>query len=109
MSDEKTEPTREEMVEILAAEILKHGRVEFAERMLRRMFPLTPEEEVRDLVDEAHMMLVSSAPAEIRASMTTIIGYHRWNAVYKKAMSNNDVANAIAAQKQLDRLMGSIH
>ncbi len=106
--DEDEQPTRDQAVETVAAEMLKHGTVERAESALRQKTALSSEE-IEDLVAEAQMRLVSSAPPEIRASMTTIIGYHRWNALYRAAMMKGNTADAIAAQKQLDRLMQSIH
>lgn len=106
MSEKKWEDmSHEEHVEYVANLIVKHGRVESVETQFAIKSPI-PQVEVEELVEEATFKLVSSAPAEIRASMTTVISYHRWNTIYQNASSASD---RIAAQKQLDRLMGSIH
>ena len=94
-----------EHVQYVANLIVKHGRVENVEMQFAVKTPMTPAE-IEELVEEATFKLVSNAPTEIRASMTTVISYHRWNEIYQ---SSSDVSDRIAAQKQLDRLMGSVH
>lgn len=108
MTKKWDEMTHDERVEYVIIEVLKRGTIERAETIFRQLSPL-PLEEIQDLIDEAQMRLVSSSPPEIRGSMATVIGFHRWNAVYQTSMQKGDVSSAISAQKQIDRLLGSIH
>lgn len=103
--DEKPPLTYEQQVELVIAEILKRGTTDRVETIMLQKTALS-EDEIQQLIEHAQLRLVSSAPAEIRASLSTVISYHRWNDIYQKSSS---VADRIAAQKQLDRLMGSIH
>ena len=66
-------------------------------------------EKARDLIEEAHAILTTSAPPELRGSLSAVVSFHRWNKLFKMAVIGSDARSAAEAQKQLDKLIKGVH
>lgn len=88
--------------------IIRTGSIERAEEMLRKSQGLDPEQ-AQDAVAEAALMLINTAPAELRKSFDAVCSYHRWNYIYEISVTNHRMKDAMDAQKQLDILLRSVH
>lgn len=88
--------------------LIRFGSIDRAEAKIIKKYKITFEE-AQDVVAEAAISLVASAPKEIRSSFNMVIAYHRWNHMYEKAVASNNMSEAIEAQKQLDKLLMKVH
>jgi len=106
MSDEEERDV--DPVSTAAALLIQSGSIERTERVLRQQ-TIASEEQIRDLVDEAVLKVISGAPAELRPSFEAVCSYHRWTHMYGVLMKQGRIRDAMDAQKQLDALMKGVH
>lgn len=90
------------------AMLIRFGSTERAERSMRETHKLTTED-AQDVVAEASMRLLTSAPRELRQSFEAVIAFHRWNHMFETAVARNNMGDAMEAQKQLDKLLARVH
>ena len=96
--------------EIIAAGalIIRYGSIAKAEQEIASTFKLDPSQ-AQDIVAEAGIGLINSAPSELRRSFEAVCSYHRWNYIYEYASRTGRLRDAMDAQKQLDALLRSVH
>lgn len=100
---------KEENPVLVAVRVLiDMGMIESAERSLVKKLGITASE-ATDLVNDAYVKIVGSAPKELRPSFESVISYHRWNRMYQQATKKKNNEMAAAAQKQIDALMTRVH
>lgn len=88
--------------------LIRGGSIERAERELSEIMTAA-KDEIRDIVGEAQVRIVTSAPREIRQSFEMVVSWHRWNHMYQWSMQRGEVKNAMVAQKRMDELMMGVH
>lgn len=93
---------------LAAAMLIQTSNVERTEREMAKKLGWS-NKEAQELVDEAMVKVIGSAPKELRPSFDAVVSYHRWNYLYGRAMKKGNVSDATTAQKQIDNLMARIH
>jgi hypothetical protein len=88
--------------------LMRYGSTERVERALRDTQGMDSEN-AQDVVAEASLRLIASAPRELRQSFEAVVAYHRWNHLFEIAVSRNNMSEAMEAQKQLDKLIARVH
>lgn len=88
--------------------LMRYGSMERTERAVAETHKMK-REEAQDVVAEASMRLITSAPRELRQSFEAVIAYHRWNHMFEIAVAKSNMGDAMEAQKQIDKLMRSVH
>lgn len=106
--DEPSEYEPNDDAIMAGALLIRFGAIDKAEHAIIRSNNLSIEE-AQDIVAEAAMRLTTSAPRELRQSFEAILSYHRWNSIFEMAVAKRDTQVAMDAQKQLDKLMRSVH
>lgn len=89
------------------AKLLDTGSISATERGLRGY--TCPPEQIQDLVADAAMELIADAPREIRGSFQTICSWHRYNAMYQKAVKDGATGTMMHAQSALDAILKAVH
>jgi hypothetical protein len=95
-------------VSVAATILVRTASIDRTEREVGERFKLTYED-AQDAVAEASMLLIASAPKELSNSFMAVCSYHRWNHIYETAFNASDMDTAMDAQKQLDKLLRSVH